>query len=333
MKLRIEGQKSAVGSRQLAVKNLALLAFFLLTANCGLSTLFAATKTVTGKITDSTGTAVAGAIVEFRLVNWGAANMPRVAGTSIDLIKPVPATTAADGTWSVELHGNETITPTGTLYEFSVRGPGVTQGGANYEITGSGSVDLSTLMPVGAIAPAAFPRAYATIEQAATALTQRQIVNFSGTGLTCVDNSADLRTDCAINGIPSVAGQASSLDFYAAVSTANVLASTVASVGRYRVGYYMFETASGSGGTCASNATATVTLGWTDPGDGAGQAQTKADAPLELPPTLAAGAYQQDQIVIAAQASTAITYAIAWSDGDCTAQPTASVYLFAEAVQ
>lgn len=127
-------------------------------------------------------------------------------------------------------------------------------------------------------------------------------------------------------GLPSFVGQASSVGFHAAISTANILASTITSTARYRVSYYMLQLTSGSGGTCATNATATVTLGWTDPGI----AQTMAKTALNLTPTLAAGAYQTDTLYVVSAASHAITYAVGWSNGNCTTQPTASIYLTVE---
>jgi hypothetical protein len=49
---------------------------------------------------------------------------------------------------------------------------------------------------VGALAASA----YATIEQAGSALTQRTTLNFSGSGVTCTDDSADARTNCVVSG-------------------------------------------------------------------------------------------------------------------------------------
>ena len=43
-------------------------------------------------------------------------------------------------------------------------------------------------------------QAYQTIMDEASALTQRNTVNFTGSGVTCVDNSSDSRTDCTISG-------------------------------------------------------------------------------------------------------------------------------------
>lgn len=134
------------------------------------------------------------------------------------------------------------------------------------------------------------------------------------------------------NGLPSFVGQVANTGFHATVATANILATTVASVARYRVGYYMFQSASGSGGACATNATATITFAWTDPGSGAGQAQPESMAAMNIPPALAAGAYQGNEVRIVAKPSTAITYAIAWGDGNCNTQPQASIYIYAEAL-
>lgn len=134
------------------------------------------------------------------------------------------------------------------------------------------------------------------------------------------------------NGVPSFTGQGSNLAFSAAVSSTNLVATTVASVQRYRVGYYQFQKASGSGGTCSTNATATLTLAWTDPGGASGQAQTKAMAATNVTPTLAAGAYQNADTIVVSKASGALTYSIAWANGNCATQPTASIYLYAEAL-
>lgn len=41
---------------------------------------------------------------------------------------------------------------------------------------------------------------YATIQDEAVALTQRTALNFTGAGVTCVDNSGQSRTDCTISG-------------------------------------------------------------------------------------------------------------------------------------
>lgn len=42
--------------------------------------------------------------------------------------------------------------------------------------------------------------AYATVQDEGSALTQRAAINFTGTGVSCVDNSGSGRTDCTISG-------------------------------------------------------------------------------------------------------------------------------------
>ncbi len=44
------------------------------------------------------------------------------------------------------------------------------------------------------------PSAYNLVQQAAASLTARSTLNFTGTGVSCVDNAGALRTDCTING-------------------------------------------------------------------------------------------------------------------------------------
>jgi hypothetical protein len=44
------------------------------------------------------------------------------------------------------------------------------------------------------------PIAYNLIENASSPLTQRSVLNFTGTGVSCADNSGAKRTDCTING-------------------------------------------------------------------------------------------------------------------------------------
>lgn len=125
-------------------------------------------------------------------------------------------------------------------------------------------------------------------------------------------------------------GKSSQINFHAVVNSTNIVASTTpAAWTLFKVGYSLFQTASGSGGTCATSATVTVTLAWTDP---SGTAQTKVESALNLPPVLAAGATQQDEIRVPVQTASALSYSIAWADGNCTTQPRASIYLYAQPV-
>ena len=108
----------------------------------------------------------------------------------------------------------------------------------------------------------------------------------------------------------------------------NLLAAPAASQA-YRVNYYAWQAASGSGGTCATSATVTLAFTWADP---SGTAQTKTLSALSLPPTLAGGAYQSGEFSVVTASGTAIAYTATWANGNCTTQPTAQAQLWLETV-
>jgi len=144
-----------------------------------------------------------------------------------------------------------------------------------------------------------------------------------------------------------IVGLVTDTGFSTTQASANILAATVASTQTYRVGYNLWQVTSGSAGTCSTNATATVTIGFTNP---ANQAQTITVLLANLQPTLGAGTpgffqgttlasgaisptgYQSAEFTIATKASTAITRTITWANGNCTNQPTASAIFYAEVV-
>ncbi|HEX5411760.1 MAG TPA: carboxypeptidase-like regulatory domain-containing protein, partial [Terriglobia bacterium] len=102
--------------------------------------------TVTGTVRDSAGKAVSGASISFRLINIGRGNVARDSGTSIVAPAVVTVSSGSDGTFSLTLVGNDSITPAGTLYEVVIRGQGFTYGPFDYSITGA-SADLNSLTP------------------------------------------------------------------------------------------------------------------------------------------------------------------------------------------
>jgi hypothetical protein len=173
----------------------ATLLFFVSLCLCG----ELCATTVTATLIDSTGNPIANGKVTFLIQNYGVGNIPRVQGTGVVVqTTPIVATANAEGQISATIQGNDTITPTGTYYQVTFYNGNAVYLQANYSITGS-SADLSTLTPLGAI-PAAPPNAaYTTIEQAGSALQQRQILNFLS-GVTCADDSANSSTDCTGNG-------------------------------------------------------------------------------------------------------------------------------------
>jgi hypothetical protein len=154
--------------------------------------------TVTGTVKDSQGNPVSGAVVRFELENCGAGGVCTLTGGGgIVSTLPVSTTTASDGTFSIFVNGNDTMTPSGTFYEVRYIASSGTIYSANYNVTGT-TFNLNTATPLGAMPPAPIAAAYTTVAQGGTNLQQRQIVNFTGSGISCVDNSGVPRTDCTV---------------------------------------------------------------------------------------------------------------------------------------
>jgi hypothetical protein len=170
----------------------------LLLATCHLSLVTAFATTVTGTVKDSQGNPVAGAVVRLQLENCGAGGVCTLAGGGgIVSTLPVSTTTASDGTFSIVVNGNDTITPAGTFYEVRYIASSGTIYSANYNVTGT-SFNLNNATPLGAMPPAPIAAAYTTVAQGGTNLQQRQVVNFTGSGVSCADNSGLSRTDCTV---------------------------------------------------------------------------------------------------------------------------------------
>ena len=154
--------------------------------------------TVTGKVSDSSGAAVAGAAVSFRLINIGRGNVARVTGTSIVAPTLLSASSAADGTFTATITGNDAITPAGTLYEVVIRGPGFTYGPFDYSITGS-AADLNSLTP-----EATFPNTSSQV--AASQLSppsgcaSNQVLQWTGTVWTCATAGSGSGAQHEVNG-------------------------------------------------------------------------------------------------------------------------------------
>jgi hypothetical protein len=108
--------------------------------------------TLTATLQDCTGTAVGSAAnpakLAIALCGFGP-QLPRIAGTSM-LARPGPQYIEAPaGTISTKVWGNDQITPSGTYYTISLLD---SQGNivqtAAYSLTGSGTFDLSNLVPL-----------------------------------------------------------------------------------------------------------------------------------------------------------------------------------------
>ncbi len=170
-----------------------------LAAFCLLPSLAQAT-TVTGKLLDPQGNAITNGRARFLLMNYGIGNLPRVQGTFLIVnVTPIDVLAAADGTFSATIQGNDTITPLGTTYQVTLYAGGQVYLSANYSITGS-TFDLNTATPASAVPAVPPAQAYTTVDSVGVPLTQRQILNFLGSGVTCADNSSVSRTDCTITG-------------------------------------------------------------------------------------------------------------------------------------
>ena len=134
------------------------------------------------------------------------------------------------------------------------------------------------------------------------------------------------------NGFPSFTGQYSNASFHAAVTTKSILAVSAASASLYKVAWSISQLTSGAAGTCATAATATPTIAWTDP---AGNSDSLTATAVSLPATMAACTAANTGCgygnpLIQVGPSSAITIAVAWADGNCTTQPTAQLFANAE---
>lgn len=97
---------------------------------------------VNGTLKDTTGAVVVGS-VKFRLVNFDN-KIPTIGTTNLLSTNPVTVTCNGSGIFTVSLQGNDTITPTGTLYEvtlFDANGNSFFV--ALYKFTGAGPINLN----------------------------------------------------------------------------------------------------------------------------------------------------------------------------------------------
>ena len=93
--------------------------------------------TVNGHLFDTTGTPLNGATVAFQLVNL-AGNIPIVTGTNTVATPLVTTTTNTSGFFTVQIQGNDTISPLGTYYQVTFNGNQT----AYYKFTGAGPINL-----------------------------------------------------------------------------------------------------------------------------------------------------------------------------------------------
>ena len=102
--------------------------------------------TITADLEDLTGAANVGSAV-FTLCGYGN-QPPRISGAILSTVS-ITALANGSGVISQVIIGNDVITPSGTTYAvtvYSSTGAFISEG--RYKLTGSGSVDLSTLTPI-----------------------------------------------------------------------------------------------------------------------------------------------------------------------------------------
>jgi len=153
--------------------------------------------TVVGTIRDAGGTAVpTGTKVHFILSQEATAGGVLYLGPPTTVICSTTSG-AIDALCIVQ--GNETLSPAGTYYRVRI----VTSTGAQllperrYTISGA-TWDIGANSPQPADVLAA--TSYNQIQEESANLIRQNILNFIGTGVTCVNNNAFLRTDCTFTG-------------------------------------------------------------------------------------------------------------------------------------
>src|SRR6267142_2482427 len=108
--------------------------------------------TATGNINNILGQNAASGTVRFTLTNFGQGAIPLVSGTNLIVPVTTDVVVAANGSFTVNLQGNDTITPANTLYAVTYYAPSGAIGPILYSLTGS-SVNLNSATPVS-VAPA-----------------------------------------------------------------------------------------------------------------------------------------------------------------------------------
>jgi hypothetical protein len=165
----------------------------------------AAQTTVTGTVLDPSGVPYASAAVNVTLVAPSGGASPVVTSSGAPVVMPLPATTLANGTFSMTVLANSLITPASTTYTFRVCSPVVPPplGSGNSCVTISGvtisgsSQDLSTTF--AAVPPPALVNPLGTQRAVSfTALTQA--ANISATTLLTVPANVQgtYRLDCYV---------------------------------------------------------------------------------------------------------------------------------------
>lgn len=108
--------------------------------------------TVTGHVFDPSGAAQSSVPVLFELINAGS-NTPYVSGSNVIAPTSLTVLTNGSGIFSASLQGNDTITPSGTLYRVTFNNNKVSV----YSFTGSGPINLDATASLGPSSPVGSP--------------------------------------------------------------------------------------------------------------------------------------------------------------------------------
>lgn len=136
-------------------------------------------------------------------------------------------------------------------------------------------------------------------------------------------------------GVPYFQGHADTAAFSTTQSNVTI-ATSVASDQQYDIGYSVYESTNGSGGTCNTNSTVTPAITYTDPNNqthtftaGAISLKPTADAGTEAGNCLAATGSGGCLITRKVKASTTISITYTYANGNCNTQPKATANSFA----
>lgn len=138
--------------------------------------------TITGNLQQVTGVINSGS-VQFELVNFGS-TVPRVSGTAILVVTSFQAQADGSGNFSVTLWGTDVVTPSGVFYAvtfYSDTGAPVMT--LPYQFVGTGTFDLSQVIPMGQTVIVAAPQPTSAVPQIFTPITHQFLTGMNSSGL------------------------------------------------------------------------------------------------------------------------------------------------------
>lgn len=203
---------------------------------------------VTGTLQTLTGGLIAQGKVIFQLTNIGTGNPVGVSGTSLIPALTYTVMTSQNGTFAVNLWGNDVLTPSNTLYSVTFRDfQGNEIGPVLYNITGS-SVNLNTLVASGTIPPVITPGAVLLNPTAPQTITGFPLILSGGLGLLPSYNGLPLVAE----GIPAIIAQVNLTGQAAPIGATTLYSVPASGAGIYRASISLDTSVSGVGTVQAS---------------------------------------------------------------------------------